>query len=86
MNTKIEKLRAERKKNDGKIVSLQSRNKAIDSQITELENTDIVGIVRDTGISIEMLAELLQNLKENPAPVVPRGTGDGETEEEYEKE
>lgn len=86
MNAKIEKLRAEREKNDKKITTLQSRNKVIDGQIMDLENTDIIGIVRDTNISIEMLAELLQKLKNNPAPVMPIGTGDVETEEDYEKE
>lgn len=60
MNPKIEKLRAERMKNTGKIESLQTRVKEIDDKITELENVDIVGMVRECGVTPEMLAELLK--------------------------
>ena len=45
MNQKISRLRAEREKNNGKIAALQTRNREIDSQIIELENTDIIGMV-----------------------------------------
>ena len=45
MNPKISRLRAEREKNNGKIAALQTRNREIDSQIMELENTDIIGMV-----------------------------------------
>ena len=69
MNTKIEKLRAEREKNVSKITSLQTRNREIDGQITELENLDIVGIVRDNGITPEMLAEIIKAMKQKPLPV-----------------
>lgn len=46
MSSKINRLRAERGKNDEKIAVLRARNNEIDKQITELENLDIVGIVR----------------------------------------
>ena len=69
MNTKIVKLQAEREKNVGKITSLQTRNREIDGQITELENLDIVGIVRDNGITPEMLAEIIKAMKQKPLPV-----------------
>ena len=69
MNPKITKLQAERGKNVDKISVLQTRNKEIDGQITELENLDIVGIVRDNGITPEMLAELIQAMKQKPLTV-----------------
>lgn len=60
MNNKITKLRAERSKNEEKIAVLRSRNGEIDRQITELENLDIVGMVRSLGLTPEQLAALLQ--------------------------
>ena len=60
MNPKITKLQAERGKNVEKITTHQTSNREIDGQITELENIDIVGIVRDNGITPEMLAEIIQ--------------------------
>ena len=64
MNPKIQNLRAEQEKNNEKIRKLQDRNAELKEQIRELENTDIVGIVRDTGITPEELAALLQTLKQ----------------------
>ena len=46
-------------KNDEKIAVLRARNNEIDKQITELENLDIVGIVRSMGMTPEELAALL---------------------------
>lgn len=69
MNAKIVKLQAEREKNVSKITSLNVRNKEIDGQITELENLDIVGIVRDNSITPEMLAEIIKAMKQKPLPV-----------------
>lgn len=68
MNSKITKLQAERGKNADKISVLQTRNREIDGQITELENLDIVGIVRDNGITPEMLAEIIKSMKQKPIP------------------
>lgn len=70
MNTKIDKLKAERGKNCSKIENLQTRNKEIDSQITEFENLDIIGIVRDNGITPEMLAKIMKSIKKKPLPDV----------------
>ena len=60
MNPRVEKLRAEREKNDRKIQSLQSRNKTIDEKVTKIENTDIIGLVREVGMTPDQLAELLK--------------------------
>lgn len=59
MNPKIPRLRAEREKNTVRITKLQARNKILDKQITELENTDIIGLVRTRGFSLEEFEELL---------------------------
>ena len=65
MNKKVVKLRAERANNDEKIAALQSRNEEIDRQIIELENTDIIGMVRESGLNPDMLAALIQSMKQN---------------------
>lgn len=74
MNPKISRLRAEREKNNGKIAALQTRNGEIDSQIMELENTDIIGLARATGMSMEELAQFLTQLKRGGAPFITPNT------------
>lgn len=74
MNPKISRLRAEREKNNGKIAALQTRNREIDSQIMELENTDIIGLARATGMSMEELAQFLTQLKKGGAPFITPNT------------
>lgn len=68
MNPKVEKLREEREKNREKIEKLTARNRVIDETVRNLENTDIIGLVREQGLSPDMLAELLAALKESPLP------------------
>ena len=70
MNAKIEKLRAERSKNEKKISECQARNKEIDGQIFDLENNDIIGLVRAANISPDLLSELIQAMKQNPAATI----------------
>lgn len=60
MNSKITRLRAERGKNDEKIAALRARNNEIDRQIIELENLDIVGMIRSVGMTPEQLAALIR--------------------------
>ena len=81
MNPKIQKLKAEREKNTEKIAALQQRNKEIDSSVLELENLDIIGMVRSCGLTPEALAQLMQAVKNNPLPV-PSGEVE-EMEAEY---
>ncbi len=59
MNPRIEKMREEYAKNENKIASLQARNKSLKAKITDLENNDIIGLIRSSGISPDDLAELL---------------------------
>ena len=58
MNPKIMKLRGELEKNKGKISDLQGRNRELEKQICELEDTDIIGMVRENGMTMEQFAEL----------------------------
>lgn len=51
MNPKIEKLKAERSRNTEKISDLQNRNRKLSEQITKLENNDIIGMVREIGMT-----------------------------------
>ena len=68
MNPKIQKLKAEKEKLLAKRASIDARCDEIDAQITELENLDIVGTVREMGITPDKLAELLKKLMESPMP------------------
>lgn len=85
MNPKIIKLKAERAKNDEKIAALQSRNRELDESIVELENTDIIGLARATGMSMEELAQFLTQLKRGGAPFITPNTK-GDTDYVHEEE
>ncbi len=63
MNPKIKKLKAEKERNVLRITEMTSRNEEIDKQVTELENLDIIGIVRENSITLEELFELIRSLK-----------------------
>ena len=79
MNPKVTKLKEEREKNCSKIASLQARNKKIDADILSIENTDIVGMVREYGFSPDELMELIKAAKKNP---IPAPADSDETEDE----
>ena len=74
MNPKVVKLKEELEKNSEKIVKLQAHNKTIKTTIIEIENTDIIGMVRDYGLSPDQLMELLRELKQTPIPEDSVGT------------
>ncbi len=63
MNPKIPKLREEHGRNKTKISELQARNRELEKQIRELENTEIIGLVRAQGLSLEDFAALLRSKK-----------------------
>lgn len=77
MNPKIDKLKAERSRNSDRIVALQERNRKLDEQIMKLENTDIIGMVREIGMSPEQLAALLRDRQ----TIAPKPEDMKETEE-----
>ena len=63
MNPKIKKLKAEKERNASRISEMTARNGEIDNQVTERENLDIIGIVRENSITPEELFELIRSLK-----------------------
>ena len=72
MNPKIQKLKSEKEKLLAKKASIEERCNEIDAQVMELENLDIVGTVREMGITPDQLAELLKKLMETPTPTEDR--------------
>lgn len=77
MNPKIQKFRAEVDKNMEKISRLQSRNGELKQQIQELENLDIIGMVRQLGLTPEALAVLLEKSSNSPTMPIREDTADG---------
>ena len=65
MNPKIKKIDNEYEKNAAKITELQTRQKELEKQRTELENLDIIGLVRGVGLTPQQLAALIKG--GNPA-------------------
>ena len=63
MNPKIKKIDAEYEKNTAKISELQARQKELSKERTELENLDIIGIVRSLGVTPDALAALIRASK-----------------------
>ena len=68
MNPKVVKLREEREKNAAKIALLQERNKKIDADIIKTQNSEILGMTHEFGLSPDMLYELILASKKNPMP------------------
>ena len=64
MNPKIMKLRGELEKNKCKISDLQGRNR----ELEKLEDTNIIGMVRENGMTMEQFAELFRRMQAAPAP------------------
>ena len=63
MNPKIQKLRTELAKNQEKIDKLETRNGELRQQIRELEDLDIVGMIRAKGLSMEEFAKMLRYMQ-----------------------
>ena len=59
MNKQLEKFLADNAKDRAKVESLLARIRQRDQKIEELENLEIVGLVRAVGMTAEQLAELL---------------------------
>lgn len=66
MNPKLQKLRAELEKNTERIRTLQSRNTELKQQIQEMENIDIIYMVRECGLTPEALSGLLAKVQAAP--------------------
>ena len=68
MTAKIQKLREELAKDNEKLARLQDRIEQRTKKLNELEATEIVGMVRATGLTLDQLALLIPAMKENPIP------------------
>ena len=62
MNQKLQKLRQDREKLQGKLQTIQGRLLQMDEEIVKLEDVEIVGIVRELKLTPEALAQVLENL------------------------
>ncbi len=71
MNPKIRKIDAEYEKNAAKITELQERQKELEKLRLELENTDIIGLVRSMGLTPDQLAALIQSSRTAASAAVP---------------
>ena len=63
MNPKIKKIDNEYEKNAAKITELQARQRELEKQRLERENLDIIGIVRNMGLTPDQLAALIQGAR-----------------------
>ena len=63
MNPKIKKIDTEYEKNAAKITELQARQRELEKQRLELENLDIIGMVRNMGLTPDQLAALIQGAR-----------------------
>ena len=63
MNPKIKKIDIEYEKNAAKITELQERQRELEKLRLELENLDIIGIVRNMGLTPDQLAALIQGAR-----------------------
>ena len=71
MNPRIEKLREERNQALRRRDALNVKIEKLNRKITELENTDIIGVVREKGLTVEQLTEMMNIMKKNPAAHMP---------------
>ena len=80
MNPKIKKINMEYEKNAAKITELQARQEELTKQHIELENLDIIGLVRNMGLDPDQLAALIHTARATPS-VKPEGVpvGEGDT-------
>ena len=74
MNPKIRKIDIEYEKNAAKITELQERQRELEKQRLELENLDIIGMVRSMGLDPDQLAALIHAAR----PVAQEDNHDGE--------
>lgn len=63
MNGKLQKVMAEIEKVKAKIAAQQTHLRELEQQKTELENTEIVGMVRGLEVTPEELATIIQAIR-----------------------
>ena len=89
MNPKMQSLCNDIEKTKGKITELQARLRDLERRKTELENSEIVGIMRGIDVAPEELADFIKAFKEQrqpPASPVSSTIPASEKEEEINEE
>ena len=86
MNQKIQKIVTEIEKVKGKIATQQARLRELEQQKTELENTEIVGMVRGLEVTPEELASIIQAIRSGNTGGLPVATQNPEEQEEMDDE
>ena len=79
MNPKFKKIDKEYEKNAVKITELQTRQCELEKERLELENLDIIGLVRSMGLTPDQLAAII---KAAPVPAVPMPEQKEDTDDE----
>lgn len=67
MNPKITKVRTRMQRNTERIAALQEENKELQKELTALENLEIVGMVREIGMTPDQLTALLSGIRPDSA-------------------
>lgn len=86
MNQKIQKIVTEIEKVKGKITTQQARLRELEQQKTELENTEIVGMVRGLEVTPEELASIIQAIRNDNTGGLPVSVQNPEEQEEMDDE
>ena len=86
MNQKIQKIVTEIEKIKGKITTQQARLRELEQQKTELENTEIVGMVRGLEVTPEELASIIQAIRNGNTGGLPVSVQNPEEQEEMDDE
>ena len=86
MNSKIQKVMTEIEKVRAKIATQQARLRELEQQKTELENTEIVGLVRGLDVSPDELATLIQAIRSGNTSGSPVVLSKTEEQEDMEDE
>ena len=86
MNAKIERVSKDIEKAKGKISEFQARLRELEKQKTELENTEIVDVVRGMNITITDLAALLKTSRTTSGQNVQRSAATATTTIDTDKE
>ena len=86
MNQTIQKIVTEIEKVKGKIATQQARLRELEQQKTELENTEIVGMVRGLEVTPEDLASIIQAIRSGNTGGSPVVLSKTEEQEDMEDE
>ncbi len=69
MNAKIQKVREELEKDQEKLEKLQARIEKLTKKLNELESTEIIGMVRATGLTLDQLMTMSAYSGDSRSPI-----------------